>query len=314
MKKKGLMATALAVVIVILLNVSIAFLPSKALLPDLSKHRVFGISETGKTFLQNLSTPITLTVIRAGGNDATFEHFVERYAEQSDKISLEWVELADSAALLKPMGYTPSQLENFQYCVVAQSEYRSEIVDYGSLFYYQVNSAMLTSLGMKTLSVSEYQEYAQYFASSEQYSDYLSELIRETDFCFQGEAIFSQMIEYVCARVIPKNYILSGHGETPFSGSVLEEICMLGGIFYQVLDLTSVKAIPSDAATVLVINPTSDYSSNEISMMQGYLKSGGQMVFVTNEANLSMPNLTSLMASYGMTAQKGAVQLRLSQA
>lgn len=308
MKKKALMATALAVVIVIVLNVSMAFLPSKALLPDLSKHRVFGISEEGKAFLRNLSTPITLTVIRAGGNDATFEHFVERYAEQSDRISLEWMELADSATLLKPMGYAPSQLENFQYCVVVQSDSRSEIVDYGSLFYYQVNSPMLTSLGMKTLSVSEYQQYAEYFASNEQYADYLSALIRETDFCFRGEAIFSQMIEYVCARVIPQNYILSGHGETPFSGSVLEEICTLGGISYQVLDLTSVKAIPSDAATLLVLNPTSDYSSHEISIMQSYLKSGGQMVFVTNEANLAMPNLMALMASYGMSAQKGAVK------
>lgn len=308
MKNKGLMAIALTVVIVLLVNVSLIFLPTNALLPDLSKERVFEISETGRDFLRELKMPVTLFVIRAGGNDATFEHFLERYAEQSDLLSLEWVELADSASLLKPMGYTPAQLENFQYCVVAQSEYRSEIVDYGSLFYYQVNSTMLTSMGMSRLSVAEYQQYAEYFASNAQYSDYLSALINETDFCFQGEAIFSQMIDYVCAERLPINYILSGHGEMLFSGSLFEEICLMGGVSCQTLDLTKISSIPSDAATVIVINPTSDYSTEEIAVLQRYLSAGGEIVFVTNEANLAMPNLMALMASYGMSAQKGAVK------
>lgn len=308
MKNKGLIALSVTVVLVLLLNVTLWLLPSKAVSLDLSENHALAVSDQSKQFLEEMKTPVTLYVIRAGGNDVSFERFLERYGEVGEKLVLKWVELADSADLLVPLGYTVDQLKDFQYCILAQSQYRSEIVDYASLFYYQVKGTTLSSLGLSKISVAEYQSYAQYFSSNEQYATYLSALLNETDFCFQGESVLSQMIEYVSVEKIPVNYIAGGHGEVTLSGTVLEEIFVIGGIGYQTLDLTRVKEIPTDAATLLLMTPASDYSSEEISMIRRYLSAGGQVVLVTNEASLSMPNLMSLMASYGMTARAGAVK------
>jgi hypothetical protein len=42
-------------------------------------------------------------------------------------------------------------------------------------------------------------------------------------------------------------------------------------------------------------------------MLRAYLRRGGQITVLTDEENLAMPNLMSLMAAYGMSAEKGAV-------
>ena len=202
MKNKGWIAVVIVLIVAIVLNVGVSFLPPRFESLDLSGNGNLKISASVEQFLAGLDEEIVLYGIRAGGEDLRFERFLERFAALGEKLSLKWVELDDSDALLKPLGVTAAQLEGFQYCVLAKSPYRSEMIDYQSLFYYQVNNATLNSMGITQLSASDYQGYAEYFASSDQYSDYLLALINESELCFHGEAILAQMIDYTAAESI----------------------------------------------------------------------------------------------------------------
>lgn len=238
---------------------------------------------------------------------------MERMAEYSDCVTLKKVKPADCEVLLQQWNLSSDDIASVGYCLIAESEKRSEIVDYTSLFYYEATNTTLNSMGLTKMSALEYSYYVSYFSQSEQYAKYLSYLVGESNCCFQGDMVLAAMLEYVTMDIIPVHYVLTGQGEASVTDTVLGEMYAYDGSSYQILDFSIHSAIPDDAATVLVIAPTKDYSAAQIQAMKAYLSKGGQMVFITNESNLSMPNLMSLMATYGMTAQNGAVKEMITE-
>lgn len=306
-KKGTILTVTLVVIATLLFNTVVWLLPRSLTQKDITENGFYTLSEDVDSFLRNLDREITLYFIDADGNDQKFEYFIEHVASRSSNIILEKVGLKDSEELLAQWSLTTDHLESMGYCLIAQSEKRTEIVDYSSLFYYEVTNSTLNSMGLTKLSVSEYMYYASYFSQNPNYESYLSYLVNESYRYFQGETVIAAMLEYVAAEVIPVNYALTGHGEYSMSASVLSEISTYNGKTYKTLDIRTATEIPDDAATVLVLAPESDYTVREIQTMRSYLERGGQMTFVTNEKQLSMPNLMSLMASYGMTAVNGSV-------
>lgn len=306
-KRYGILTVVLLIVGALLLNVILWLLPTRWTLKDATEEEFYTLSDEVRTFLADLDEEITLYLIDADGSDEKFVYFMERLAEQSDLVTLEKVKLEDSEELLRTWDLSADDLASSGYCLIAQSEKRTEIVDYSSLFYYEVTNSTLNSAGLYTLSVSEYLYYASYFGQDEQYEQYLAYLVNESYRYFQGETVIAAMLEYVVADVIPVHYVLTGNGERAFASSALEEIYTYYGSSYKTLDLRSVKEIPEDASTLLVLAPDTDYSAEEIAMLKAYLKRGGQITVLTDEENLSMPNLMSLMASYGMSATTDTV-------
>ena len=311
--KKGVVLTVILLVLAaIVLNTVLWLLPRSLTQKDMTSVELYTLSEDVDAFLQTLDREITLYLIDAGGNDQKLEYFIEQLAYRSPKLTLKTVKLKDSEALLKKWSLSSKDLESAGYCLIAESEKRSEIVDYNSLFYYEVKNSTLNSMGLTKLSVSEYMQYASYFSQDAQYEAYLSYLVNESYRYFQGETVIAAMLEYVAADVIPVHYALTGHGEQKTDSLALTEIFAYNGSTPKALDLRQVTEIPEDAATVMVLTPTSDYSEKEIQMMKSYLQRGGEMIFVTGEAQLAMPNLMSLMASYGMSAKEGTVGERVT--
>lgn len=306
--KKGAVLTVIVLVIAAMaLNAVSWLLPRSLTQKDITQNQLYTLSEDVDAFLQNLDREITLYFIDADGNDQRFEYFIERLVSRSSKITLKKIALDDSESLLKKWNLSVNDLASVGYCLIAESDKRTEIVDYSSLFYYQVTNSTLNSMGLTQLSASEYMYYVSYFSQNASYETYLSYLVNESYRYFQGETVMAAMLEYVAAEVIPVHYVLSGHGEYRISSSALSEIAAYSGKSYQTLDLRMTTEIPEDAASVIALAPESDYSATQIQMMRSYLEQGGQMIFVTNEKIFSMPNLMDLLASYGMTATEGAV-------
>lgn len=306
-KERVLLWVALLAIAALLFNAVLWILPRSWTQKDITDTEFYTLSEDVDSFLQNLDREITLYFIDADGNDQKFEYFIENLASRSPKITLEKVKLGESEELLRQWSLTTDDLASMGYCLIAKSDKRTEIVDYSSLFYYEVTNSTLNSMGLTQLSASEYMYYASYFSQNANYEAYLSYLVNESYRYFQGETVMAAMLEYVAAEVIPVHYSLTGHGEYALDSSVLSQISSYNGNSYKTLDLSTVTQIPEDAATVLVLTPESDYTAKEIQMLKSYLERGGQVTFITNEKQISMPNLMGLMASYGMTAMDGAV-------
>lgn len=301
-------AVALAVLGALLLNTLLLLAPDLVVMRDQTDGDLYTVSDEMQRFLDGMSEDVTVYLIEAGASDKKFEYYVERLAQSSERLSLKRADAKDCESLLLQKNLSADSIANLGYCLIVESEKRFELLDYSSMFYYEITNSTLNNMGLTKVSVSEYQAYATYFSQDEQYAQYLSYLLTESYQCFQGEALLAAVLEYVTAEVIPVHYVLTGHGEADFAQTALAEIYTYNGSAYQSLDLRGVGEIPSDAATVLSIAPQTDYSEAEIRAMRSYLERGGQIVFVTDEENLAMPNLMSLMATYGMTAEGGAVK------
>ncbi len=310
-KRSGILTIATLVIAALVLNGLLWILPKRSLQKDITSENFYTLSDEICSFLANLEDEVTFYLIDGGGSDEKFEFFLELLAEQSDMLTLKKIDPEDRKDLLSNWGLSVQNLKSVGYCLIAESDRRSEIVDYSSMFYYAVTNSTLNSMGMHTLSVSEYLYYAQYFGQDAKYDQYLSYLVNESYRYFQGETVIAAMLEYVVADVIPVHYVLTGHGERAFASTALEEMYSYYGSSYEYLNIRSVKEIPEDASTLLILAPNTDYSASEVAMLKAYLRRGGQITVLTDEENLSMPNLMSLLASYGLSATKGSVGERV---
>ena len=302
-KGRGVLLVSVLVLCGLLLNVGVALIPSRFRTMDGTPTNLYTLSDGAKKFLSEIDEDVTLYLVKESGDDRRFEYFLERLAAQNKHLTLKTVKLEDSAEILSKVGATTDQMTSVGYCLVVESAHRSEIIDYNSLFYYETASAALGQLGMSRMSVSDYYQWLNTFYSyanqSEDYLPYLDAMLNETYMYFQGQGVICSMLEYVLADVIPNPYVLSGNGEMEF-GTIFREA-------YGILNLTTVSEIPPEVASLYIIDPAEDYTAEEIEMLKRYLGRGGQITVVTGEKHLSMPNLMSLMASYGMTASAGAV-------
>ncbi|MBE6546710.1 MAG: hypothetical protein E7668_04635 [Ruminococcaceae bacterium] len=320
-KPRKIAVVAVAVVLAVLVNTGMMLLPGAWTRTDLTKEKIFTLSEDSKTFLKDLDTEVTLYLIEGTGGDTRFEYFLEELCGHSSKLTLTRMKAEDSGELLAESGLTVQTVtgSGLPYCMVIRSDARTEVIDYYSLFYYyNTNSTLLhflqTYFSASAQAKMSYYEYNQYLYYLELYSQQNSQfqqywyyLVHDTSRYFQGEAILTSIIEYVSADLIPVTYRLVGNGENDLSGTLMSSLLSTYNVEYKALDLKDVEAIPDDAAAVLAAAPTADYSSEDVAKLEAYLARGGVMSVLTEESHLDMPNLMGLMQRYGLSAQKGTV-------
>ncbi len=310
-KQNGVVFVATAILLALLLNTATLLIPTRYRAPDVSARGYYSISENTEQFLNRIDEDVTLYVIRENDREMRFEYFLEAFAARNKHIKLQYLMLKDSDEVLSKVGLNRHTLTGVQYLLIAETDKRAEVLNYSSFFYYKTDNTYLQQFGLSQMTTAEYSQYTNYFyqmaSQNESYGTYLEYLLYDTFLYFQGDALLSKMIEYVTADRVPKNYLLTGHGEWEGVDSLFLNMLATYGIGYETLDLSKSTEIPADAVNLLVFTPTSDYSISVTDTMKEYLNRGGQMIFVTKEENLSMPNLTSLLASYGLRAEKGAV-------
>ena len=310
--KKGIVSSVLAIVLVVAL-VGSAFLPAYARSMDMSVERSMNVSTTTQKYLSGLSEDVTLYLLtddlsEDSYRDYRFEAFLDRYASYGKKITLERVPLSESGSLLAEFGVT-EPTASYAYCVVAKSALRSQIVSFGDMLTYMHESTNLTSLGIPAeFSTSKYATYLEtlyeYATSDSGYATYYYEFIDAVKLHFKGETILNELVSYVSATIIPRPYVLTGHGEPDLKGLLLGSL-MSG---YSTLSLTESNGVPADAASLLLLAPTTDYTADEIRLLTEYLNGGGTLTVITGESALDLPNLMQLMSAYGLSAEKGAVR------
>ena len=306
-----IVSIAVLVLLALILNTATILIPSRYRAPDVSARGYYSISEDTEQFLQSLDEDVTLYVIRESDREMRFEYFLEAFAARSKHIKLQYRMLEDSDEILQRVGLNRYTLSGIQYLLIAESDKRTEVLNYSSFFFYQTDNTYLQQFGLSQMTSTEYNQYTNYFyqmaSQNESYATYLEYLLYDTFLYFQGDELLSKMIEYATADRVPKNYLLTGHGEWEGVDSLFLNMLSTYGVGYETLDLSASSEIPADAVNLIVFTPTSDYSPEQADAMKDYLDRGGQMIFVTNEDNLSMPNLISLLASYGLSAERGAV-------
>ncbi len=306
------LVAVLALIGLLLANVGLILLPNRFVRLDMTKAKTYTLADESKTFLQNMTEEVTLYAIYGDERDQKFEYFLENMAEEGKTLNLEWLPFDKSSTLFDRAGVDPSDregLKSLPYCLIMESSKRLEMVDYYSLFYYENdNTTLMSFLGLteNTMSYRDYQQYYyqlyQYSLQNSQYEQYLYALSNDSTLYFRGEGVICATLEYVLADRIPTQYVITGHGEATVEETILERLLSLYGESYIPLTLTEGGRIPYDASAVLIPTPTVDYSVWETELLRAYLEQGGTVVLVSDDKLFAMPNLTALLASYGLSA------------
>ena len=279
--------------------VGMALLPHRVGRIDLTKERSYTLSAETKAFLGSLESDVTIYVLNPDRTDRRFEMFLDTMTGYSKHLSVKEVNTADEPTFLTEHALVGTTVT--PYSLVIAGKDREQFIAYENLFSFSN-----ATLGVNNMTLATYQYYLYTFQSSEQYSDYLSALLTDTVQYFEGETLISLFIEYAAAHEIPTVYLLEGYG-TSVSQSMVAYVMASLGTEYRTLTFGDMPVVPHDASSLVLAKPEKDLSTAEAETLRAYLQGGGQLTVLTDESNLDMPNLCSLLAEYGLSATKGAL-------
>jgi ABC-2 type transport system permease protein len=104
---------------------------------------------------------------------------------------------------------------------------------------------------------------------------------------------------------LPKVYYTASNGEAVFEQTVLDNLSK-GNIKYESLALEG--TVPEDADCIILSNPSKDLTTAQLNALNKYLDKGGRVfVIYNNNPSLDMPNLKTLLKSFGLKNNEGVV-------
>lgn len=269
--KKGsysIAVTAVVIAIIFVLNLLIRQLPDNIRQVDISDTSIYEISSTTKKLVKNLDYDIKLYVLAdKSETDDRIKNFISKYAGQSNKISVEWID-----PVLHPSTLTKYNAEENSIVVSCAKTDRQTTVSFddilaGSSSYY----------GTTTSATS-----------------------------FDGDGQLTSALNYVTSSKEYKAYYTTGHGETDLSTSVTD-LMEKSRVSSEVLNLLSSTSIPDDCDLLIMNGPTSDLTDDEVKVLQNYMDNGGKIICLLAYTDKSMSNLYGFLKDYGMTVSDGYI-------
>ena len=304
-KKPASAAAALVLCIALVaVNVAAWVAPRRFTALDATISNKASVSDEAKEYLSGIDKDVTFYLLEPVSSDISnavatqiYRLYLDRLIATNDRFELVEVRYGGDPPFYEERGISHEAVA--PNSLIIECGDRMEYVNYYSLLMYSN-----TELSSSPMTISEYQYMQQLFSSNEQYAEYLYSLVTNTTVYNYADMSICSVVEYVTADIIPTNYYLTGHGE-PSSTEVTSPFYQWG---LPTLDTTATSEIPKDAASILINMPATDISESEAKAFLDYLSCGGQLTFVTAEANLDMPNLCSVLSAYGMSVQtRGAV-------
>lgn len=259
----------LMIALTVAVNLGLNYVPEQYSSFDLTENRLYALTDETKAFLSGLSEDITIYVLaEEGAGDADFSKTLERMADQSGHIKIEYVSPAKNPNFYK--NYTDVQPSTGS--LIVEGERRSTVVDYGDIYAYEM--------------------------------DYSTYSYQTTGYDGEGQTVSA--IAYVTTEDMPVFYAIGGHGELEleekFENTITKENAAC-----EKLMLYSVDEIPEDAQGVILNAPTSDYSKEDAEKVIAYLKKGGNALIVSTMTEGEMTNFESILDFYGITEVDGTI-------
>lgn len=260
----------IGIAIAVAVNVFANQLPEKVKNVDLTTQNLYTLTEDSVNLVKNLKQDVTLYVLsNEKSADDTVVRSLENYADESSHIKVEYVDPAVSPNFYA--SYTDTAPSDGSIIVVSGDT--SKVVDANDLYEYSV----------------DYSTYTQ------------------TKSAYDGEGQLTSAISYVTSEDMPKVYVITGHGETTLDDSFKSALEKMN-ISVEEITLLQEKAIPEDAAGIIINGPTSDFSADDAAKVSDYLAGGGKAVITTSYSKTAeTPNFDGILAAYDISVTEGLV-------
>ena len=259
----------LAVVLTVAVNLGLNYVPEQYSSFDLTENRLYELTQETKDFLAGMTEDITIYVLAdEGAGDPDFSKTLERMADQSGHIKLEYVSPAKNPNFYK--SYTDVQPSSGS--LIVEGERRSTVVDYGDIYTYEI--------------------------------DYSTYSYQTTGYDGEGQTVSA--LAYVTTEDMPVFYTVGGHGELELEEKFLNTITK-ENVAYETLMLHTVDEIPEDAQGVILNAPTGDYTEEDADKIIAYLQKGGNALIVSTMAEGEMTNFKRILDFYGISEVDGTI-------
>lgn len=255
----SLIAIAIVLVILIIVNLAVNALPATMTSITGEKTDVYTISDTSKNYLKNLEDEITVYIVQIDGASSEYDlmikKYVERYATLSDKITVKYVDPEIKPMFLSSYNEDGSidsaLLDPFYTHLVVESEKRARIIPFYDIFpeysYYMEN------YGGIPVSVS---------------------------LSYEIENCLLSAVDYVTLDKVPKIYYTGTHKEAELS-EIFAAYAKLENIDISAIDIEEEGDIPSDAQAIVIYAPQTDFSEKEIEALKKFADNGGNIILST---------------------------------
>lgn len=265
----ALSITAVVLAILIVLNILVSSLPSSLTKFDISAAKLYSITSNTKVVVNALEEDVTIYwIVQSGEEDDVIETLLSKYDSLSDHINV--VKKNPDVYPTFAEQYTDETVQNNS--LVVECGDRSRFIGYDDIY------------------IQEADMYSYSYNTS-----------------FDGEGAITSAIDYVTTDELPQLYILEGHGEEELPQNFQEQI-EKENIETNTLSLLTVDEIPEDADALLIYEPSSDLSDEEVTMLYEYAENGGKLLVIAGPTeNGSLENLYSLLANYGVETCEGIV-------
>ena len=264
--------TVIVLGVAVVINLIMGQLPATWTKADLTAGGLFSFSDQTIQQAQGLEEDITITFLAQDGTeDSLIQQFLDRYSGLSSHIRVQTKDPVVYPTLIDP--YTDDALVNNSLLVTNADGSRGRYISYYDL--YEVTYTSWT-----TSSAS-----------------------------FKGEGALVSAVDYLTDDQLTTIYFLSGHGEQTLGSQLRSSLESSNLALVEDFTLLSAETVPEEAAAVVLYGPQRDLSEDEVRKLSLYLEEGGRLLVCTDlgEEGLDLPNLESLMAQYGLSAQDGLV-------
>lgn len=267
----GSYSTALIVIVIaiaVAFNFVIGQIPEKFTSFDMTPGKLYTIGEKTEQLLSELDEDVTISVLAEESSaDATLNRLLERYEEESDHITVKYVDPAVN------IGAAQTYSDATTNSVVVSSGNKETVIDYYDIYQ---------------------SDYSSYYTTGS-YST-----------SFDGEGQLTSAIANVTSDDTPILYSITGHGESS-TGSSVKSLMRKQNVTQSDLNLMTSNGIPDDCDCLLINAPTSDYSAEEADTVINYLDNGGNAIIIAGYTDESMENFSRILAAYGMELADGIV-------
>ncbi len=265
----SLIISAIVLAVLVVVNVLATTLPSTWTQLDISSAQLYSVTSNTKVVLNNLEEDVTIYwIVQSGSENSILQNLLDKYDSLSDHVTV----------VKKNPDVYPTFAE----------QYTDETV---------TNNSLVVECG----------DRSRYIAWSDIYQEELSYYGMSLTRSFDGEGCITSAIDYVVSDELPIMYVLEGHGEEELPETFAEQI-EKSNIETQSLSLLTVDEIPEDADCVLIYEPQSDLSEDEVEMLSDWVYDGGKLMVIAGPVDgEDFENLNSLLEYYGVTVEEGVV-------
>lgn len=265
----SIVATVIVLAIIIVVNLFVQTLPTALTKYDISSSKLYSITSNTKVVVNNLEQDVTIYwVVQADQEDDIIENLLGKYESLSDHIKV--VKKNPDIFPTFTEQYTSEQVPNNS--LIVESGERSRFISYNDIY------------------LTEGDMYSYTYATS-----------------FDGEGAITSAIDYVITEELPQLYLLEGHGETELPTTFTDAI-EKENLEITTMNLLSVKEVPEAADAVVIYNPQSDLSEEEVNLLRDYTADGGKLLVMAGPLeSVELTNLNSLLADYNISVAEGIV-------